>query len=123
MTLPFPTDSEGFYTGLEERDRTPNKIYAVLHKPETHACITTHWDRGYVAGFAEEWSGLLCDPDEVAYLAARGYKFRIPEHIEDFLDQGYVLETSKRWYRRDADEDGTLRPAPEGWTGPWAEVL
>lgn len=123
MTRPFPTDEKGFYQSPGPRDTTALKIYAVLFKPETNAMATTHWERGSVAGFAGDWHDLLATPAEIEALAGRGLRFEYPEQIEAFLDDGNVLETTRCFYRRDADAGNRMPPAPAGWTGPWNETL
>jgi hypothetical protein len=115
-------DDEGYYVSPDPRDMTPEKIYACLPR-DPNACITTHWGRASLFTFTEEWADLLDTPAEVEHLAQQGIRFRYPEQIEDFLDEGHLLTTTRFIYRRDTDNGHILGAPPSGWTGPWTEVL
>lgn len=123
-------DAFGYYVPPDENelDHTPDKIYGRLNKPEGGALITTAWCRHTLFGsaplhcLADDFYDHLTEPTK-DYLSQKPIRFRQAEHIEQYLDQGHILETRFTYIRRDEDEGHKLPDPPAGLEAYWREVL
>jgi hypothetical protein len=114
---------EGLYVAPAQAiDLSTDKVYARLMKPGTHAAGAAYWLRGSLEAFADDWMA-LADSDQPLKVNGAPVRFASPEDIEMLLDQGFILETTDSFYRRDADAKRKLAAQPAGWTLPWTESV
>lgn len=103
-------------------DLSTGKVYARLMKPGSHAAGASYWLRGDLEAFADDWIA-LADADQPLKVNGTPVRFTSPEDIEMLLDQGFILETTDSFYRRDAGAGRKLAAKPAGWTLPWTETV